>query len=122
MRAGPWEFHSSFIIPARVLFRFFLAQFCHDNFKNNRQDGNDDNGIDNEAEVVLDKGQIAQEESRRNKRDNPDDAADDIEEKESCWIHQGNAGHKGRESSHNGDKTGQDDGFAAMTLDRKSVV
>ena len=87
-----------------------------DDLHHHRQHRNNDDTVDDEAEIGAHPGQIAQKEARRHQAAHPQNTAQHIEGKELTRAHEGHAGHKGRKGAHDGHETGQHNGLAAMTL------
>jgi hypothetical protein len=87
-----------------------------DDFDEARDPGNKNQGNNDDAEIVLDDRDAAEEIARRNKQENPERAANDIEEQKAFVRHAADAGHERRECSYDRQKSRNDDRLAAMFL------
>ncbi len=78
------------------------------------QHRDDDDADDEQGEVLADGGQIAEEVAGIDKRDDPQETADEVEGHETLVSHGTHAGDEGGKGPHDGQETGHDDGLAAM--------
>ena len=78
------------------------------------ENGGDDAENENEGEVVLDEGDVAEEVARSDDRDGPEDGARAAEEFEAKAVHAGRARDEGREGAHDRNETGKEDRLAAV--------
>ncbi len=61
-------------------------------------------------------GLVSQKKACRYDSEHPQDAARNVVENKDLRRHEGDSGHEGGERAHDGNKTGKNDGFAAMPL------
>ena len=87
---------------------------CPDNFNNGGQYGNNDDGEQNERQVFFDDLSLSEPESRIGKQGNPGNAADNVKTEKAAIAHMPHAGNKRGKGTHNGNKAGEDNGFAAV--------
>ena len=83
-------------------------------FKYARHHGNNDNRDNDQREILFDRRNAAEEKTRKQKKTNPGDAADNIVGDEPRVFHSPDAGDKRGEGADDGNKAGDNDGFAAV--------
>ncbi len=77
-----------------------------------------DDAHQDRGEVLLDPGDIAEQVTGYRQRDHPDHCARDVVERETAVRHLRDAGHKRRQRAHDRNEAGDDDGLAAMPLEK----
>jgi hypothetical protein len=82
-----------------------------------RQHRDEDNGDDDELEVFLHKGDVAEEETREGEQKHPNDPTDEVVRDKVAIRHASDARHEGREGADDGHETGEEDGLAAVLLE-----
>ena len=83
---------------------------------NGRHDGDHDDRDDDQAEVVLHDGQVAEEVTGEHTDEHPRDPADDVVGEELRVRHRPDARHKRRKGPDNRHEARDDDGLAAVLL------
>ena len=87
-----------------------------DNFNHGGKDGNDNNGEQNQCQVLFDNWLLAKPESRIRKQCHPGDTADDVKTEKASIAHMPHARDKGSESADDGNKAGEDNRLAAKAI------
>jgi hypothetical protein len=85
-----------------------------DEFNGDGDERDKDDSQDDQGKVIPDKGQVAEIVTDEEEESDPDEATGDVESEEATVIHSPGPGDKGSKGPHDGHKTSQDDGFAAM--------
>lgn len=87
-------------------------------FDNRRQQGKNDDTENKKLEIFLNEGKLAEKISAVAEQAHPQERPHNIEKNESGIGHRSDSRHKGSKSPDNGDEAGDNDGFAAVLLEK----